>query len=317
MWLTQASPDELRELAARDDFFWLDLTGPSQSEVAALVEVAGLDPQAAERALRFDEPPALRRFHDHVGLVFYGAQPGRGDGPPELVEVHVFVGGDWVITVHEKAVDALDALRAELQAGEPPAEQVVVARVLQALADSFDDLLDGLEDEIDGLQQAAVDVSENAHDLRGRILALRVRLRRARRLVFRQRDYIERAVDELETLPGLRPGQHQELRDVAGKMVRVADRFEDALTRLASALELLNSTVSNRMNEVMERLTVVATIFLPLTVVTGFFGMNFGWMVDHIDTFAEFMIFGVGVFVVSGAAIGVWTRRRLQRGFGD
>jgi magnesium transporter len=317
MWLTQASPDELRELVARDEFFWLDLTDPSQAEVAALVEAAGLDLQAAERALRFEEPPALRRFHDHVGLVFYGAQPVRGNVPSELVEVHVFVGGDWVITVREQAVGALDALRAELQAGEPPPEQVVVARVLQALADSFDDLLDGLEDEVDGLQEAAAAVGKDAHELRGRILNLRGRLRRARRLVYRQRDYIGRAVEELSTLPGLEPGQHQELRDVAGKMVRVADRFEDALTRLAAALELLNSTVSNRMNEVMERLTIVATIFLPLTVVTGFFGMNFEWMVSHIDTFAGFMVFGVGVFVVSGVGIAVWLRRQLMAGYED
>jgi magnesium transporter len=309
MWLTQASPDELRELVARDEFFWLDLTRPSPSEVAALVDAVGLDLQAAARALRFGEPPELRRFRDHVGLVFYGAQPSRGNVPPELVEVHVFVGGDWVITVREQDIDALDALRAELQGGEPPPEQVVVARVLQALGDSFDDLLDGLEDEVDGLQEAAAAVGENAHELRGRILNLRGRLRRARRLVYRQRDYIERAVEELATLPGLQPGQHQELRDVAGKMIRVADRFDDALARLASALELLNSTVSNRMNEVMERLTIVATIFLPLTVVTGFFGMNFGWLTGHTTSLWVFAVYGIGSLAISCAALYAWFRR--------
>jgi magnesium transporter len=100
-------------------------------------------------------------------------------------------------------------------------------------------------------------------------------------------------------------------------MVRVGDRVDDALGRLAAALELLNATMANRLNLVTERLTVVATIFLPLTVVTGFFGMNFEWMVDRIDTVGAFLVLGVGVSVGSGLGIWLWVRGRLERGLSD
>ena len=139
------------------------------------------------------------------------------------------------------------------------------------------------------------------------------RLLRARRLVRRQRDYVERAADEIRNLAGFDPGQHHQLRDVAGQMIRTADRIDDALDRLANALDVLNSTVANRLNTAMERLTVVATIFLPLTVVTGFFGQNFGWMLDRIDSLAAFLVLGVGVFAVSGLVIYLWIRARLTR----
>ena len=75
-------------------------------------------------------------------------------------------------------------------------------------------------------------------------------------------------------------------------MIRVSDLIDSYRDLLTGALDVYLSTVSNRLNAVMERLTIVATIFLPLTFVTGFFGQNFGWMVRHVDSFAAFMIFG-------------------------
>ena len=69
-------------------------------------------------------------------------------------------------------------------------------------------------------------------------------------------------------------------------MIRVSDLIDSYRDLLTGALDVYLSTVSNRLNAVVERLTLVATIFLPLTFMTGFFGQNFGWLVDHIDTFA-------------------------------
>ncbi len=309
-WLTQASSDELRRLMAADEFLWLDLTGPSSDQVQLLVDTIGLDPDAAARALDFERTPELRRYHDHIGMVFYGAEKD------DLAEVHVYVSGDWVVTLHERPSPALDTLREDLSQGPAPAEESVVGSVLDALADSFEDLVDPFDEQIEALEQQAVDVEEgraSAVVLRRDILHRRGRLLRALRLVRRQRDYIDRAVDELSDLPGLQPSQHHELRDVATQMIRVTDAVTDALDRLASALDLLNSSVSNRMNAIMERLTVVATIFLPLTVVTGFFGMNFAWLIRRLDSFGAFLACGVLLMVVSGAGTWLWVRSRLER----
>jgi magnesium transporter len=310
--LTQVDAERLRRLRAANEFFWLELRAASREDVDRLAGAIGIDPSAAERALRFDEVPQLRRYHGHVGLVFYGAEPA----PAGLVEVHLLVSGQWVVTIHEQPCRALDSLREDLAQGPEPSEESVVARILDTLAESFNDFMDPIDATIAELETEAVgaaDALRPSSTLRREILSHRGGLWRTRRIVRRQRDYIDRAMDELSDLPGLEPSQRHEFRDVSVEMIRVNDGIDDALDRLGAALDLLNSTISNRMNAIMERLTVVATIFLPLTVVTGFFGMNFAWMTDRIDTLPAFLIFGVGVFLVSAVAISLWVRRRLER----
>jgi magnesium transporter len=126
-WLTDASPDELRSLLERGEFFWLDLVRPTREHVAELVEASGVDPEAAERALRFGEVPQLRLFRGHAHLVFYGAQPTAA-GPPEPVEVHVYVSPEWVVSVRDGSCRALEELHSELNDSPPAAQEAVVAR---------------------------------------------------------------------------------------------------------------------------------------------------------------------------------------------
>jgi magnesium transporter len=309
-WLTDATPEELRSLLERGEFFWLDSVRPSWEHATELAEASGADPEAVRRALRFGEVPQLRLFRGHVQLVFYGVQP-VASGLPEPVEVHVYVSDRWVVTVRQQACRALEELHDQLEDDPPVANEAIVARVLGALTASFARLMESVDEEIEQLEEQAAEGGRPAPELRRELLERRDRLVRARRLVRRQRDYVERAADEIRDLPGFEPGQRHELRDVAGEMVRVADRVDDALDRLAAALDLLNASVANRLNATMERLTVVATIFLPLTVVTGFFGQNFGWMTERINSLADFLILGVGGLVISGLLIYMWVRTRL------
>jgi magnesium transporter len=313
--LTDASPEELRVLVDRGEFFWLDLVRPTRERISGIAEAIGVDPEAAVRALRFGDVPELRLFRGHAGLVFYGAQP-TGAGPAELVEVHVYVSGSWVVSIREGPCLALEQLHDEFEGSPPADEEAAVARVLGALAESFEELMDPLDEQIERLEEAAAEESRPAGQLRREMLDHRGKLARASRLVRRQRDYIERAVGEIPHLPGLESGERHELRDVAGRMILVADRIDDALHRLSGALDVLNATVGNRLNWTMERLTVVATIFLPLTVVTGFFGQNFGWMLDHIDSLTAFLL-GVVLLFVSGLGIYLWVRERVKQGRGE
>jgi magnesium transporter len=307
--LTQAS-DELRELVQRGEFFWLDLERPSQEEVDRLVDLVGLDDRALHHVLDFGRIPELRRYHEHVELVFFGAEG------TELVEVHLYVSGDWVVTVRRQRSTALEQLRDELSQSPPPAEEAVVARILYSLADRFDDLLDPIDDQLASIEQRVTASGGKAgatRPLREEILSARSDLFHSRRMARRQRDYIDRTIADIEDLSGLEPSQRHDLRDVSGQMIRVNDRIDDALDRLGATLDLLNSMVSNRLNAVMERLTVVATIFLPLTFLTGFFGMNFGWMVRHISSPGTFWGLGVGLVIGSGVAVAIWVALGINR----
>jgi magnesium transporter len=313
--MTDASPEDVHSLLDRGEFFWLDLVRPAWAHVSQLADASGVDPDAVQRALHFGQVPHLRLFRGHARLVFYGAEPTSA-GPPEPVEVHVYVSDQWVVSVREESCRALDDVHRELADNPPTAKESVVARVLGALAGSFAGLMESVDEEIERFEEQAAAGSRPAPELRHQMLERRDRLVRARRLLRRQRDYVERAVDEIRHIPGFGPGARHELQDVASEMIRVADRVDDALDRLATALDMLNASVANRLNAIMERLTVVATIFLPLTVVTGFFGQNFGWMTSRINSLADFLVLGVGLFFSSALLIYMWVRGRLMRADG-
>ena len=105
-----------------------------------------------------------------------------------------------------------------------------------------------------------------------------------------ERSLFERVSEEIEHVSGLEPDPHQYFERILTQLDRAVDRIDAASAALTNALQV-------KLNETSYRLTVVATVFLPLTFITGFFGMNFGWMVEHVDSGAAFWLLGVGSIV--------------------
>jgi magnesium transporter len=294
--LTALDRRQIAELRERGEFFWLDLTAPSDADVGALGEIFELDPPALEAARSFGRRPRIEGFGDYVLLVFYGARSRRGQSP-ELIEVHLFISGAYVVSVHPKQCEALSELQRSMPRRDSGTEEYVVFRILDALADSFFEVLGGIDDEIDGLEDAVVTHADERQ--LQRIFNLKRDLVLVRKIVTPQRDLLARAIDDITMLPGFQADARGYFRDVYDHMIRISDLVDSYRDLLTGALDVYLSTVSNRLNSVMERLTIIATIFLPLTFLTGFFGQNFGWMVHKVDTFTAFMVFGVGGVVVA------------------
>lgn len=304
--LTALDRRQIAELRERGEFFWLDLTSPGDSDVELLGETFGIHPLALEAAKSFQLRPKLEEFGDHVLLVFYGVNDRREESP-ELVEVHLFISGDYVVSVHPDQCKPLAELRQRMAERDPASEEYVVYRILDALADSFFEVLAAIDGRIDEIEDAIVKRADEQQ--LQQIFHLKRDLVTLRKIVTPQRDLLARAIDDIAMLPGFQDDARNYFRDVYDHMIRVSDLVDSYRDLLTGALDVYLSTVSNRLNTVMERLTVVATIFLPLTFLTGFFGQNFGWMVDHVDTFAAFMVFGVGGVMLAVAILLVMFRR--------
>jgi magnesium transporter len=111
-------------------------------------------------------------------------------------------------------------------------------------------------------------------------------------------------------LPGIDPEAERYFRDVYDHLIRVADLIDSYKDLLTGAMDVYLSSVSNRLNLIVERLTVLSTILLPLIVLTGFFGQNFGWLVRNIGGIGSFLVFGVALPLVSAALLVLYLRRR-------
>jgi magnesium transporter len=295
--------DELRE---RGEFFWLDVVGADDATLARLGERFGWHQLAIEDTIAFGQRPKLDRYEDHMLVVFYGAHTTEEDGL-DTIEVHVLVSGDWVVTVRRQACDGLDGLRKRLAQNGNQNEQFVVYRILDTLTDTFFPVLSSIDDAIDELEDAIV-LKPDDEQLQ-RIFHLKRQLVTLRRIVTPQRDMAARTIDEIADLPGLEPGTRDYFRDVYDHLIRVSDMVDSYRDLLTSAMDVYLSTVSNRLNVVMKQLTVVATIFLPITALTGFFGQNFAWLVRSITSEADFLVYGVGGIVVSCVLLMAWFKR--------
>jgi magnesium transporter len=294
------------ELIARGEFFWLDLVDPGAEQLDELARRLGWHPLALEDVQKRGQRPKLDGYGDHMLLVFYGAREVGLDAP-NVIEVHLVVSGDWVVTVRRGGCSELDELRRRLPANHEQGEQFVVYRILDTLTDTFFPVLESIDDAIDELEDAIV-LGPSDEQLQ-RIFHLKRSLVTLRRIVTPQRDLAARTIDDLAELPGLDPGTHDWFRDVYDHLIRVSDMVDSYRDLLTGAMDVYLSTVSNRTNVVMKQLTLVATIFLPITALTGFFGQNFGWLVLHVRSLWAFMAFGVGGIVLSSAILFVWFRR--------
>ena len=306
------SVDEARDRAlnGRDEFFWADLESPSDDDLTAIGAALGLHGLAMEDTREFGQPPKLDHFGDHVLLVFYTARPRPDTRSYEPLEIHVYVSGGFVLTVRRAPCPALDRLRERLATTTPDGDEAVLYRVLDTLADELPAATDGIEEQLDALEGDVLERVRREHATR--IYRLKQSVRDLHRVVAHQRDRFHGDAEEILALPGFQPGQRRYLDDVRDTLEQAAAE----LGRQADDLQALTSTYFNanaeRLNSGVARLTVVATFFVVWTLVTSFFGQNFGWLVGSIDSLADFLIWGVGGLVASTAVAGaiLWWRRR-------
>jgi magnesium transporter len=298
--------DAIAGLLERDEYFWLDLTDPGDDEVAALREAFSFHPLALEDMVKRGQRPKLDDFGDYMFLVYYGAGLGD-DGQVGMEEVHAFLSGGYIVTSHERPCPALEQARQRFDAQAPRSEQFVVYRVLDGLTDSFFPVLERLDDRLEGLD-AEVFARPQSSQLE-EISDLRRQLVRLRRVVTPQRDLLARGVDDILEIPGLEADSRNYFRDVYDHAIRISDQIDAYRDLLAGTRDAYLSLVSNRLNQITKQLTVVATIFLPLSFLVGFFGQNFRWLVVHIDSSEAFFVLGVGSLVLSLVGLLFWFRR--------
>jgi magnesium transporter len=293
----------IKQRLDRHEFFWADLTVPQEASIDEIAAAFSLDPEAVAALKLFGAPPQrhngapARRVHvddEHVLFPFWcvwnpdAPLDGRR-GTLDMFEVKVVLHGDYLLTVHRADHDLRDLVGEKLPRGR--GERYAVYVVLEAMTSTFFRSLLVLQETMGELEVALFEAGgRTPQHHRQLIQAARIRLTELRTVAGPQRVLFERAGGEMEHVPGLEEDHGGFFDRINHQLDRVIDGIDAASHGLSSALEV-------QLNATTYRLTIVATIFLPLTLLTGFFGMNFDWMIEQVGTEAAFLIYGVGGLV--------------------
>jgi magnesium transporter len=308
--LTAVDDDRIAGNRQADEFFWIDLESPSPGELEALQSTLGLHPMALEDTREFGQRPKIDAYQDYVLLVFFTARPSEDPARlVEPVEVHVYISGHWIVTVRRCDLPLLARLHDALAPEGTDEEDYLVYRILDGLTDAFYPAIARLEGTIDGLEAEVL--ARPRRELLGRVYRVKQEVHELQRLISGQRDQFSTASAAILDLAGLSRGSRAYLRDIGDHLTQIGGELERQTDDLSALTAIYFNASAERVNRTATRLSVIATFFVVWTLVTGFFGQNFGWLVDNVGSRTDFLVFGVGGFVAPTVVLAVllWVKR--------
>jgi magnesium transporter len=286
---------------------WVDLSKPSSDEARILTDVFHFHELAVEDALAETHYPKIESYGDYLYLILHGIDFKASEHLFKTQDIDFFLGERYLVTVHPGISRSMNQVsevcgRSAHVLGEGPTG--LLHRIVDTMVDNYLPEVEKLNERLDEIEK---EVFEHPNQqLVRRILDFKRDVSSLRRVVLPERDAVGRLARREFAL--ISEAMSYRFRDVHDHLVRLADEAMFFQDRITSLLDAYLSNVSNQLNSVMKVLTVIATIFMPLTVLTGMWGMNVP--LPHLPggETAQFWWVAVLMFTISG--IMLWFFRR-------
>jgi len=295
-------------IAEEKGLLWVDFDQPSPQEEEVLRSGFGFHHLSVEDCLGGIHHPKADDFGAHVFAILHTVDL---DSPTEelaTAEIDAFLGPNFVVTFHREPLECIASLRARCQQDErllSRGADFLLHDIFDSLVENFMPALDRLDERIDQLER---EVLRNPRPtVLAQIMALKRDTLQLRRVVAPQREVINRF--SRGDFAVVTPKAHIYFRDIYDHLIRIEDINESLRDVAEGVLGIYLSAVSNRMNEVMKVLSVVATIFFPLTLLAGIYGMNFQYMPELAWRYGYFAVWGA-MLIVTAAMLALFRKRR-------
>ena len=303
----------IEQATAGGKFFWLNLDvhdpGPDDDVAGLLVNTFHFHPLAVEAVERFGQRPRIDDYEDFVHIITFGmATDGK-----TVAEVHCFVTDKFIVSLHQGDCQAMatvcDRIHGHHSARASAPQAVILYLIMDTLIDSFFPVLSDFDDSIDELESAIL--KNPTEEQLGTLFGMKRQIMTIRKVVSPQRDMISGLNAGMVEIPGLADEGAAYFRNLYDHLIRISDMVDAYRDLISGAMDTHLSMVSNRLNVIMKQLAMIATIFLPLGFLTGFFGQNFAWLTGHLQANGgEFLFLGIGLELVAILILFLLFKRR-------
>lgn len=311
---TDISPDEFpRLIRDRKGLLWVDFMSEPEEIAEPILRKFNFHPLAIDDALQETHTPKIDDWGDYIYLVLniMNYRQENGIFESEIDELDIFLGKNFVITFHDQLISAIEDAWSACQRDTRHVQDGpdhLLYRISDALVMGYMPLVEQIDRQIDQIEDQVFDnPSRNTLE---QIFALKRILLSMRRIILPQREVFNKlARDEYRVID---PKDKIFFRDIYDHLVRLHDINESLRDLVSGTMDTYLSVINNRMNEVMKTLAVITTLFMPITFVTGFFGMNFFEPVANLVGWTTQQVFEITVGIMLGLPIimYLWMRRR-------
>lgn len=281
------------------DWYWVDFDKPTAEEYTLLDSFFHFHPLAVEDCLHRLQRPKVDKYDDYHFFVVHT----MNEETLEAEELDLFIGKNFVVTFHHHSVDELDLVREKLQRDASFWERGAIYamyQILDKVVDSYFPLVYKIEDHLNEIEdQMTFDMKHLSMDT---VFDMRSDLLWLRRTILPMRDLIYRVLNSSRF--DLQEKEIAYFSDISDHLVKLTEIVESNRELTADLRDSYMAMNSNRMNRIMMILTIVSSIFIPLTFIAGLYGMNFEYMPELQMKYGYF--FAIGFMTIIGLSMLAW-----------
>jgi len=296
--------DEIsKNVGKRGALLWLNIENPTEQDMQFLQDRFNFHPLAIEDCMATIQRPKIDKYDGYVFIVLHAASLAAHKDKATSLEVDIFIGHNYIVTIHMKPIKSINSSRDRCIKNPgimAKGAGYLFYSIADALVDNYFPILDKLDTDIDNMEQMMF--GEHSAENINKILNLKETVLTLRRFIGPQREVVN-LLSRGDHQPFIESDMSIYFRDIADLLARISDTLDAYRDVLSNILDGYTSIASNRLNEVMKVLTVIATIMMPLTLISGIYGMNFRhmpelqWKYGYAVTLILMVAIGSGMLI--------------------
>ncbi len=307
-FVSKVDPSDISEILKQQGrFVWLDLQAPQERDIALLRDEFNFHPLAIEDATRTHQRPKLDSYDAYYFIVFYCLSYDGAQQRLAAQQVSLFIGANYIVSVHEGPIDAIDTTIRRWQRSEEDFGRdagALLYALLDAIVDDYFPVIDQLAERVEVIEEQ---IFERFRDTAlQEVFNLKRDLLNVRRIVAPERDVLNVLIRR--EVPIFQRNTILYLQDVYDHIVRITDSIDTYRDLLSSALDAFLSVQSNRLNQIVKVLTIASIILMSNALIAGIYGMNFEFMPELHWPYGY--PFALGLMAVVSLALIVFFRWR-------